>query len=582
MNQYDEYEFIELPSGEPAIIAKYIEHGRDDYNSNKLIQALPPTLANDPFIDAVQRFPRCTDEERNLPALVRYDLVGRLTAPIPGGYFQPLNRHLALYRAIAHELKEGYLARNFKHAKYARRAKQLHKAVVHKGENYMEHYSFEDTSATGITLIGCSGSGKSTTLKRILRLYPKVLYHPEEDISQIISIIVDCPHSGLLKDLCLDILKAVDDLLGTNYYEEFAPRRDHVSQKDLLAQVAVLVHTHCIGMIVIDELQFLTAAKKELPEQMLNYFVTLINCVGVPIVRIGTNKAVELIDKGLKHARRANLFIWELMEENPEWDIFFEGVFEAHWTKTKIDCSDPENEAFIAIKKSYFKRCQGVADLCIKLHKMVQWRLMALGGDEVITPAIINNVADEAFVVIQPMLDAIELARTEGKTDLLAEFDDIGSLDTKNYEQKYQALLEAKQLRKIREQAKRQQRSSEKSSAVTNYVLLELIKLDIEPALAKMCAEKVVDSNPEGTEVQALVKDAMILALEGKVHMGGKKVNKQQTKPLTPTYVPADLRVIGMRAKEAGISVFDGLKASGVFEAQDYPDAVQWLLNLGK
>lgn len=582
MNQYDEYEFIELPSGEPAIIAKYIEHGRGDYNSNKAIQALPPTLDNDSFIDIVQSFPRCTDEERELPASVRYDLVGRLTAPIPGGYFQPLNRHIALYQAIAHELKEGYLARNFKHAKYARRGKQLHKTLIHKGSNYMEHYSPEDTSATGITILGYSGSGKSTTIKRTLRLYPKVFYHPEEDILQITYITVECPHTGLLKDLCLSILKAIDDLLGTNYYDEFAPRRGHMSKNDLLVQVAILVHKYCIGMIIIDELQFLTDAKQEPPEQMLNYFVSLINCVGVPIVRIGTNKAVKLIDKGMKHVRRAYLFTWDLMNEDSEdWNIFFEGVFEAHWTKTKIDC-DPENENFIAIKKTYFKRTQGVADLCIKLHKVVQWRLMALGGGEVITPEIVNSVADEIFVIVQPILDAIELARTQGRTDLLEQFDDIKSFDTAPYEQKYQALLEAKQLRDLRERAKRQQKSAEKSSAVTNYVLLELIKLDVEPALAKLCAEKVVDSKPEGTEVSALVKEAMILALEGKVNKGGKKVSKHQTKTLTPIYASGDLRLIGMRAEEAEISVFDGFKEAGVFEAGTYPDAVQWLLNLSK
>ena len=302
--------------------------------------------------------------------------------------------------------------------------------------------------------------------------------------------------------------------------------------------------------------------------------------MGVPILRIGTNKAIKLIDGGLKDARRANLFIWNLMEEGPEWDQFFEGVFELNWTKTKIDSSNASGQKFIAIKQTYFKRCQGLADLCIKLHKLVQWRLMSIGKDETITPKVINSVADEAFVVIQPMLDAIELARTEGRTDLLEEFDDIESLDTKNYEKKYQAVLEAKKMREIRARAKRQQRASDESSAVIDCVLLELIKFGIEPTLARMCAEKVVDSNPKGTEVPTLFKESIILALEGKVNKGGKKVSRQQNKSLMPNYAPGDLREIGIKAEAAGISAFDAFKEAGGFEARSYPDAVQWLMSL--
>ncbi len=102
----------------------------------------------------------------------------------------------------------------------------------------------------------------------------------------------------------------------------------------MLAQVALIMHNHGVGALIIDELQYLTAAKKELPERMLNYFVSMVNCLGVPVIRVGTNKAVQLLNKGLKHARRAGGIFWNLMKKDEEWELFCEGLFEAQWTKT--------------------------------------------------------------------------------------------------------------------------------------------------------------------------------------------------------------------------------------------------------
>ncbi len=49
-------------------------------------------------------------------------------------------------------------------------------------------------------------------------------------------------------------------------------------------------------MLIIDEIQSLSLAKSGGgAEKMLNFFMTLINTIGVPVVLIGTNKAMSVL-----------------------------------------------------------------------------------------------------------------------------------------------------------------------------------------------------------------------------------------------------------------------------------------------
>ncbi|MEK5749981.1 ATP-binding protein, partial [Acinetobacter nosocomialis] len=80
-------------------------------------------------------------------------------------------------------------------------------------------------TALSYSLIGCSGSGKSTTLHRILNLYPQVIYHEKYNFMQLVYLKIDCPHDGSLKNLCLHFFKAIDVALGTDFERKVALKR---------------------------------------------------------------------------------------------------------------------------------------------------------------------------------------------------------------------------------------------------------------------------------------------------------------------------------------------------------------------
>lgn len=543
-------EWVKLPSGILAMVADYKLHGLPEYDSNPLIQALPRILDDEKFIQKVQHQLFSTEDERSLPSELRYHCVERLTAPIPRGYFQPLNRHVELHRTLITAVMQGYLARNIAKPEHAIRATQIHQALVRADGNNLDDYLPGDTSAQSITLIGPSGCGKTTALLRTLNLIPKIIFHPDHNFFQIPYIKVDCPHSGSLKDLCINIFLNIDGLFGTtNYYKKFSSRSN--SEGHMLAQVATIMNNHGVGALVIDELQYLTAAKKELPERMLNYFVSMVNCLGVPVIRVGTNKAVQLLNKGLKHARRAGGIFWNLMQKDEEWELFCEGLFEAQWTKISTPFS-------AEIANTLFDESQGIADIAIKLHKMVQWRAIAGGGKEIITSDLIREVAGDGLVLVKPMLQAIR----SGNPDWMDKYDDISFVDTEGYYQKWLSKLDSIKITEIKKQARQQQKSVDNTSATLSYIILELLKLGVGRSLSKICAEKVIAANAENVSPSDLADEAYKLALGGLLANQGKVVN--QRIKLQPIY-KGDMQSAIEEGKGKGLSEFESLEALEVF-----------------
>ena len=206
--------------------------------------------------------------ERELDAHYRFHCIERLSS-----YFDPQRKTVELQKVICTLIMRGYLARNILKPEYARRSRLIYDAIKDGGRRNLEHYVNIPTSASGLTLIGPSGMGKSTNLLNILSLYPQVIIHPEHSFYQIVWLKVDCPHAGSLKGLCTDIFLAIDNLLDTNYFKKFGSRGN--SEDYMLAQVAQITHTHHLGALVIDEMQNLVNAKRN-RDDLLNFWRCII------------------------------------------------------------------------------------------------------------------------------------------------------------------------------------------------------------------------------------------------------------------------------------------------------------------
>ncbi|BAY32864.1 Tn7-like transposition protein C [Nostoc carneum NIES-2107] len=543
-----EGELVKIPNGELAVIARYIDQKLPEYNVNPLIQALPHILSAEEFIDQVTRTPDFNEREKELETHYRFHCIERLSR-----YFDPQNKTVELQKVICALIMTGYLARNILKPEYASRSRQIYNAIKHGGGKNLENYVNLPTSASGLTLIGPSGMGKSTNFQNILNLYPQVILHPDYSVYQIVWLKVDCPHAGSLKGLCTDIFLAVDRLLGTNYFKKFGSSRN--SEDYMLAQVAQIAHTHHLGVLVIDEMQNLVTARRS-SSDMLNFLVKMDNTVGIPVIRVGTNEAFPILQGNFRNARRGTgegSVIWDRMVNDDEWYFFMEGMWEYQWTKTFVPFSDEINEVF-------YDMCQGIIDIAVKLYKMVQWRAISIGDKEIITVDLIRQAAKDGLYLVKPMLDAIR----SGDKEWMIKYKDIAPLDTTEYQNKCLSELDYKDLKEIRRLARKQQNQQQVSPKL-NYVILELLNLEIEPAKAKEYAEKTVSSD-EDADIPSLVKKAYALALQGgQVNENLAKTSTKKVKS-KPKYKENDIRRIVENAKKEKKSAYEDLKSAGIIK----------------
>jgi hypothetical protein len=555
-----------VPNGGIAEIANYKEQVLTEYRDNPLIEALPPILTHDEFVTAVTEYPAFDNSEKKLDASLRLHCVERVL-----NYFQPLSKHIELEQKISRIIRQGYLERNPLGPMYAARSRQIDKSLRKGGGckiALLKKYVSIPTSASGFTMIGVSGVGKTTAIKRVLGLYPQIILHSEYkgtplNLYQIVWLKLNCPHAGSLKGLCTDFFIEIDKLLGTDYHKKHGSKNN--SEDTMLAQMGIIADTHCLGVLGVDEIQDLSTAKSGGSEKVLNFFVKLVHTIGVPVVRIATNKALPILQGDFRHARRGvgeGGTYWDRLirtsnEERRIWRFFVEGFFEYQWTKKTAAYTDE-------IDKVLYEESQGIIDIAVKLFMIAQWRAIAL-GTEIITAETIEKVADDSLQLVRPMLNALK----SGDEELISKYSDIKPIDIEGFYKSYLAELEKKHQRKL-EQLRELPTSSSDVPSLLNGLILNLLDLGLSPRLAKLHAEKAVSSRKADASLADLVKEAYRAALTEEsaiTEPASPERKKQPAKNLKgKSYLPDDLRLIVAEAKRTRQSAYDGLKDAGVIK----------------
>jgi hypothetical protein len=530
-----------------GVEAIYIDQKLKEYNENLLIQALPPTFDDGEFIDLVSASPEYSDDEFYLNKSERFHCVARLS-----GYFDPQGKTIELNNIISILIKRGYLARNPLKPTFALRSRQIYEAIENSGGRKLEGYVNQPTSASGMTLIGPSGMGKSTNLDKILSLYEQVIFHPNLNAYQIVWLKIDCPHAGSLKGLCTDIFLGIDRLLGTNYHAKFSSRNN--TEDLMLAQVAQLANSHYLGLLVIDEMQNLVNARRG-KDDLLNFLVKMDNIIGVPVIKVGTNEALPILQGNFRNARRGTgegSVIWDRMQkDDDEWKLFAENLWEYQWTKKKVELST-------ALEEAFYDETQGIIDIAIKLFRMVQCRCIALEGDETITVDLIRQVAKDGLHLVRPMLTAI---RNNDEREML-KYKDITPLNILAYEQDCLRKLNELTLRK-----NKHDRDKKIDGNLLRATISELLDLEVPPHVAKECAEQTIANNNSEKNLDFLVSQAYKLSLVGSTEKSSTfaKLRSQPRKKKTePAYQTDDLRQIIEKAILNNTSAYEDIKSVGL------------------
>lgn len=434
----------------------------EDYQNNPFIECLPPIRSYGQVYNSLLKDCVFSEKERAFPPEMKFHLLQRLNQ-----FFQPLGQTLDLNNRISILMRMGYVERNpLDKTEYSR----LFNKTIDQGAVFSYSHSF--------SLLGIPGMGKSRSIELILSYYPRVIFHPSPiNRYQIPWLKINCPHDGSLKTLCLMFFKEIDDLLGTDYLKKFGSAR--FSTSAMVMNMAHLAKIHAIGILVIDEIQHLISSRGSGNEQMMNFFVTLTNSVGIPILLVGTMKARSVLQKDFRQARRScgiGDIVWENFKtEDDDWNLFIESLWKNQLT---LNVSKLTKRHLHVI----YNETQGVIDIVLKLFFLSQLRAIEVGAEE-ITPELMQQVANEDLKMIKPMIHAL---RTQNKKELL-QFDDIVPLnfdlkiektriEVENEEQKVKKMKRSTLYQDAYNLLKQMNISSNKLDIILRRVLEDIIK----------------------------------------------------------------------------------------------------------
>jgi AAA domain/Tn7 transposition regulator TnsC len=408
------------------IIAAYRKTGIRQYDGNPFIEALPPLVLSAKQVGS------------SLKGQIDYKVSDRLTetklrmhmvASLLDDYFQPLSQHVLLEERLSMMIRRGYVGRNLNDGTLNKKLQEGYELIKAGGTEPVS-FTTEKTTARSMSVIGLSGSGKSISLNRILETYPQVIYHQQSNKIQVTYLKVECQNDGDLESLCINFFRAVDNVLNTDYERRYSKQR--ISVAKMLALMRQTANSRAIGVLVIDEIQRLSQVRSGGREAMLEFFVELVNQVGIPVVLVGTPKARPIFELELQSGRRSvgiGSIYWETVSENmtkkgigliknPNWVKLSDDLWGYQWLKHGDDPLTDE------IRDCWYDLSQGVLDIVVKIFVLAQLRAMA-NKRERITVGILRSVYEQDFKPVHPMLNALRL----GNVDLIVKFSDLRVTD---------------------------------------------------------------------------------------------------------------------------------------------------------
>lgn len=408
IDNWDKFEIFEGSATE----ALYTHQNVYTYRGNPFIEALGEVMTEEEFYEKATDHPDIPDDidYRKLSPEERIHL-----CMVANDFFEPFSQHAHLQQHISRTIRERYRTHNPTDPDFRRKLKSIVKemrrylkGVVPENELQIQKDKRKTTTKMlGSTLLGISGTGKTTAIEIILSMYHQVIYHKEYQErrftwTQVVYMKMDCPHDASIKGLSINFFIALDELLGTRYFETHA-RFGLATVDEMIPRIAHLAFIHSIGILIIDEIQRLNYTKSGGSSKVLSFFVQLINTVGMPIMLVGTPYARQVVSEHFSQIRRgvgAGKAYWENMEADDEWDEFVKAMWKYQFTKIETELTDELSHAL------YYESA-GIADLAVKLYIMSQTRAIRLGENEIITEEIIRSVAYDALIDAQDMLDAL-------------------------------------------------------------------------------------------------------------------------------------------------------------------------------
>ncbi|WP_026958883.1 AAA family ATPase [Aliagarivorans taiwanensis] len=274
-----------------VIDAEYVPHMDLNLNGNPLSEAIQVCLDRNVFVNEVISKPNIQANFWSLPPFYQMTQLRQLT-----DVHQPLPQTWLMYHKIMSLVLHSYVKRDPFSPQMVRLKAKLAEQMRQDKVKFTHPVGL--TTAPSVLVAGDSGTGKTTVIRTIQSRIPQVIHHCSYKgkhfaNNQLVWVSFDLPPTGSAKAMAVNFFHAVDAALGTDYAEEWSARDRESVDKHLTAMQIVALE-HNLGMVHVDELQFMLAYSKNSNSPNLQILEALFNKIGVPIFQSCTAEGVDV------------------------------------------------------------------------------------------------------------------------------------------------------------------------------------------------------------------------------------------------------------------------------------------------
>jgi len=384
------------------------------YANNPLIAGLPPESISDDALLKLLSFPIDVPGEdiRRQPARIRLFLCEDLRR-----LQIVLDRDFELELEIATTIREGYVDR-LPAPRYWRDHDKEVAAILAKV--HADSPAFTNSRCIAVT--GISGAGKTRSIDAALSMYPQVITHdtaknPLLPLKQVVWLKLDFPSNRSPKALCKKFFKELGRVVGEPYETTFGGR----NVDEMLSDMARLAREHFLGILVIDEIQHASGQSDKAPQALLRFIITMSNELKMPILLIGTTKALRELRQRLATIRRLIGLTYDRFEKaDPQWVYFVSQLWEYHYTREAVEITDKLFDVF-------YDLTQGIPAFAISLFVLAQRREITRsangeGADRLDVDSF-TSVYRDYFKAVDPVIQALRA----GDDLAIEQFEDLPS-----------------------------------------------------------------------------------------------------------------------------------------------------------
>lgn len=267
-------------------------------------------------------------------------------------------------------------------------------AIKQRYENYkaiqQQSYSGILGGSDSFTIIGTSGIGKSSAISRSISLITEnQIIETDKPYTKIIQcLIVQCPFDSSVKGLLLEILRKVDEGLGTDHYYHAITSR--AATTDMLIGAVSSIALNHIGMLVVDEIQNVANSKNG--KNLIGALTQLINNSGISICMVGTPECTVFFEQAMQLARRSVGLYYTAMSYDEYFQSFCKVLFQYQYTRQRTEITP-------AITEWLYEHSAGVISVVVSLVHDAQ-EIAILTGKEVLNLETLNEAYQQRLSLL--------------------------------------------------------------------------------------------------------------------------------------------------------------------------------------